>query len=32
MHEPEPGWLEIVAVMHQHRQPDYWRNRQQGNE
>jgi len=31
-HEPEPDWLEIVAVMHQHRQPDYWRTRQQGNE
>ena len=24
-HEPEPGWIEIVAVMHLHREPDYWR-------
>ncbi len=27
-HQPAPDWLEIVAVMHQHRQPDYWRRRQ----
>lgn len=27
-HEPGPDWLEIVAVMHQHRQPDYWRSRE----
>ncbi|GEP45239.1 type II toxin-antitoxin system RelE/ParE family toxin [Brevifollis gellanilyticus] len=26
-HEPEPGWIEIVAVMHLHREPDYWRRR-----
>jgi plasmid stabilization system protein ParE len=31
-HEPEPAWLEIVAIMHLHRQPDYWHSRQQGNE
>ena len=24
--------VEIVAVMHQHREPDYWRSRQQGND
>ena len=27
-HQPAPDWLEIVAVMHLHRQPDYWRKRQ----
>jgi hypothetical protein len=26
-HEVEPGCLEIVAVMHLHREPDYWRGR-----
>lgn len=26
-HESEPGWIEIVAVMHLHREPDYWRKR-----
>ena len=26
-HFPEPDWIEIVAVMHLHRQPDYWRDR-----
>jgi plasmid stabilization system protein ParE len=26
-HEPGPGWIEVVAVMHQHREPDYWRER-----
>ncbi|MDB6131772.1 MAG: plasmid stabilization protein [Verrucomicrobiales bacterium] len=24
-HQPEPGWLEVAAVMHLHRGPDYWR-------
>ena len=27
-HAAGPDWLEIVAVMHQHRQTDYWRLRQ----
>jgi plasmid stabilization system protein ParE len=27
-HQPGPDWLEIVAVMHQHRKPGYWRGRQ----
>jgi hypothetical protein len=26
-HEVETGCLEIVAVMHLHREPDYWRGR-----
>lgn len=26
-HQPEPHWIEIVAVMHLHREPDYWRKR-----
>ncbi len=26
-HQPEPGWIEVVAVMHLHREPDYWRKR-----
>lgn len=26
-HQPEPDWIEIVAVMHLHREPDYWKNR-----
>lgn len=26
-HQPEEGCIEIVAVMHLHREPDYWRNR-----
>jgi plasmid stabilization system protein ParE len=24
-HQPEPDWVEVVAVMHLHREPDYWR-------
>jgi plasmid stabilization system protein ParE len=24
-HQQEPGWIEIVAVMHLHREQDYWR-------
>lgn len=28
-HRPEPGWVEVVAVMHLHREPDYWRKRQE---
>lgn len=28
-HQPGPDWLEIVAVMHQHRQPYYWRRRRE---
>ena len=24
-HQQEPGWIEIVAVMHLHREPEYWR-------
>jgi hypothetical protein len=23
-HLPEPGWIEIIAVMHLHREPGYW--------
>ena len=26
-HRPAPDWVEIVAVMHLHRKPDYWRKR-----
>lgn len=26
-HLPAPGWIEVVAVMHLHREPDYWRKR-----
>ena len=26
-HQPEPDWVEVVAVMHLHREPDYWRHR-----
>jgi len=26
-YSPEIGWIEIVAVMHLHRQPGYWRER-----
>lgn len=26
-HLPESDWVEIVAVMHLHREPDYWRKR-----
>ncbi|MFN0079360.1 MAG: type II toxin-antitoxin system RelE/ParE family toxin [Prosthecobacter sp.] len=26
-HQPESGWIEVVAVMHLHREPDYWRER-----
>ncbi len=26
-HQPEPAWVEVVAVMHLHREPDYWRKR-----
>jgi plasmid stabilization system protein ParE len=26
-HEVAEDWIEIVAVMHLHRQPDYWRKR-----
>lgn len=26
-HQPAPDWIEIVAVMHLHREPDYWRKR-----
>lgn len=26
-HPCEPGCIEIVAVMHLHREPDYWRGR-----
>ena len=26
-HLPEPEWIEVVAVMHLHREPDYWRKR-----
>jgi plasmid stabilization system protein ParE len=26
-HLAAPGWLEVVAVMHLHREPDYWRGR-----
>lgn len=26
-HQPEPDWIEIVAVMHLHREPNYWRTR-----
>ena len=24
-HLPEPDWIEVVAVMHLHREPNYWR-------
>lgn len=27
-HLPEPEWIEIVAVMHLHREPDCWKKRQ----
>jgi plasmid stabilization system protein ParE len=27
-HQAGPKWLEIVAVMHQHREPGYWRGRE----
>lgn len=27
-HQPEPGWIEVVAVMHLHREPGYWRKRE----
>jgi hypothetical protein len=26
-HCPEPDWIKVVAVMHLHRKPDYWRDR-----
>lgn len=26
-HRPQPDWIEVVAVMHLHREPDYWRGR-----
>lgn len=26
-HEPEAAWIEVVAVMHLHREPDCWRSR-----
>jgi plasmid stabilization system protein ParE len=26
-HLPEPSWIEIVAVMHLHREPSYWHGR-----
>ena len=26
-HQPEPDWIEVVAVMHLHREPSYWRKR-----
>jgi plasmid stabilization system protein ParE len=26
-HQPEAGWIEVVAVMHLHREPGYWRKR-----
>ncbi len=26
-HQPEPDCLEVVAVMHLNREPDYWRGR-----
>jgi hypothetical protein len=26
-HQPESDWIEVVAVMHLHREPDYWRRR-----
>jgi hypothetical protein len=28
LYVPEPNRLLIIAAMHLHRQPDYWRNRQ----
>ncbi len=24
-HQPAPDWIEVVAVMHLYRKPDYWR-------
>jgi hypothetical protein len=26
-HQPEADWVEVVTVMHLHREPDYWRQR-----
>lgn len=26
-HQPAPDWIEVVAVMHLHRQPNYWQKR-----
>jgi len=26
-HQPESDWIEVVAVTHLHREPDYWRKR-----
>lgn len=27
-HQPESDWIEVVAVMHLHREPGYWHGRQ----
>ncbi len=26
-HQPAADWIEVVVVMHQHREPDIWRSR-----
>lgn len=26
-HQPDPGCIEVVAVMHLHREPEYWADR-----